>query len=182
MRAVFKLYATQLKVRLGVSVLKYNLINKKTNLLKTLGLMLLMLFAGVELIGGYSFICYKLFGVTKLINHPEIIISFAYVASQVITLIFGLFFILGIIFFAKDSEFLSSLPLPQWQVFSSKFLLVYTNEIILTLVITAGYYIWYRHRCRSTFLLKGFFNFAFFAVYTTGYSFPAVNASYGCSK
>src|SRR5659263_111927 len=137
MRAVFKLYATQLKVRLGVSVLKYNLINKKTNLLKTLGLMLLMLFAGVELIGGYSFICYKLFGVTKLINHPEIIISFAYVASQVITLIFGLFFILGIIFFAKDSEFLSSLPLPQWQVFSSKFLLVYTNEIILTLVITA---------------------------------------------
>ena len=137
MRAVFKLYATQLKVRLGVSVLKYNLINKKTNLLKTLGLMLLMLFAGVELIGGYSFICYKLFGVTKLINHPEIIISFAYVASQVITLIFGLFFILGIMFFAKDSEFLSSLPLPQWQVFSSKFLLVYTNEIILTLVITA---------------------------------------------
>jgi ABC-2 type transport system permease protein len=137
MGTVFKLYATQLKVRLGVSVLKYNIKAKKMNLFKTIGFILLMLLVGIELIGGYSFLCYKLFGVTTLIKHPEIIISLAYVGSQIVTLIFGLFFILGIMFFAKDSEFLSSLPLPQWQVFSSKFLLVYTNEIILTLAITA---------------------------------------------
>lgn len=137
MGTVFKLYATQLKVRFGISILKYNLKTKKSNILKTIGFVLLMLFVGVEIIGGYSFLCYKLFGVASLINHPEIIISLAYVASQVITLIFGLFFILGIMFFAKDSEFLSSLPLPQWKVFCSKFLLVYTNEIVIALAITA---------------------------------------------
>jgi ABC-2 type transport system permease protein len=159
MGTVFKLYATQLKVRFGISILKYNLKTKKTNILKTFGFIILMFFVGVELIGSYSFLCYKLFGVVSLINHPEIIISFAYVASQVITLIFGLFFILGIMFFAKDSEFLSSLPLPQWKVFCSKFLLVYTNEIFITLAITAPPVIIYGIGTNASFLfyLKALF-------------------------
>jgi ABC-2 type transport system permease protein len=137
MGTVFKLFAAQLRARLGISVIKYNIKTKKSYILKVMGFALLILLLGVEFIGGYSFLCYKFFGVTALINHPEIIISFAYVAAQVVTLIFGLFFILGIMFFAKDSEFLASLPVPQWQVFSSKFLMVYLYELILTLAITA---------------------------------------------
>jgi len=52
----------------------------------------------------------------------------AAVVSGVITLVFGIFYILSGIFLAKDTEFLATLPLPQGSIFASKFILVLLGE------------------------------------------------------
>lgn len=130
MTALLKLYSVQFKIRWRAFFQAMTLFNKGKLNFKALFMIFAIIVAGAEIIGGYAYIIYKVFVLSPA---PEIIISLSFLFSQIITLIFGLFFILGMLFFAKDSEFLASLPVEPWKVFSSKLLLVYTNEIMVTL-------------------------------------------------
>lgn len=134
MSTVLKLYSTQLKMRLRSFMQKLSFGSKGKKNYKSLLMLFVLLIAGFEIIGGYSYLIYK---INELSPTPEVIISLSFVLAQLITLIFGLFFILGMMFFAKDSEFLASLPIEPWKVFSSKLMLVYTSEILVTLVFAA---------------------------------------------
>ena len=53
-------------------------------------------------------------------------------ASQVIVLIFGTIMMLSALYYNRDNELLSSLPVTPQQVFFSKFLFVYLNELLLS--------------------------------------------------
>ena len=56
------------------------------------------------------------------------ILTMGAVAGGTIILFFGLFYLISALFFARDSEFLASLPVRQESVFASKFLLVLLAE------------------------------------------------------
>ncbi|MDR3645414.1 MAG: hypothetical protein P4M02_10115 [Clostridia bacterium] len=135
MREVFMLWFTQLRARFGFSVMRYNLHHDKKKFFKSVGILALVVFALAEMIGVYAYLCHALYGVAASIGHPEALISLGIVAAQLMTLVFGLFYILGALFFAKDSELLASLPVKQWKVFCSKMLYVYAGELGVSLCI-----------------------------------------------
>lgn len=124
MRKLLLLLKTQLNARYGFSRIQYNLKNDKKSFYKSLGLALVVLIAAVQLVGLYTLLMFNIHKAAQSISTPEIILTMSAVVSGLVILFFGIFHILGALFLAKDSEFLTSLPLPQGSVFMSKFLMV----------------------------------------------------------
>ena len=107
---------------------KYAMKNDKKALRKGLGLGLVILMAIGEFAFFYTFIMVKFFQAAQTINSAQLIITIGAVASGLFILFFGIFYILGALFLAKDTELLSSLPLKQESVFLSKFIMVVIGE------------------------------------------------------
>jgi len=118
----------QINARYGLSNLLYNAKNDKKALLKSLGMGLVVLIALAEVVGLYTFMMIQLYKGASAANIPQIVLTMAAVVTGVFALVFGIFYILSGIFLAKDTEFLSSLPLSQGSIFASKFLLVLLGE------------------------------------------------------
>jgi ABC-2 type transport system permease protein len=70
----------------------------------------------------------QLYKGSLIINAPQVVLTMAAVASGIIVLIFGIFYILSTVFLAKDTELLASLPISQGNIFLSKFILVLLGE------------------------------------------------------
>jgi len=128
MRKFISLLKLQLNARYGLSNLLYNAKNDKKALLKSIGMGLVILVAIAELVGMYAYMMIQLYKGASAVNVPQIVLTMAAVVSGVITLVFGIFYILSGIFLAKDTEFLATLPLPQGSIFASKFILVLLGE------------------------------------------------------
>ncbi len=133
MNMFFTLLKTQLNNRFGLTAMRINAHSDKKAFRKQLGMSLVIIFSMIYLVAIYSFLAYKFFGLTLQANMPEIILVLTISASMIVTLLTGLIFILGSLFFAKDSEFLATLPVKPSVVFASKFSQVYLNEIFVTL-------------------------------------------------
>lgn len=128
MRKFISLLKLQINARYGLSNVLYNIKSDKKALWKSIGMGLAILIAMAEIIGIYTFLMLQLYKGALAINAPQIVLTMAAVSSGIIVLIFGIFYILSTVFLAKDSEFLSSLPLSQGSVFLSKFILVLLGE------------------------------------------------------
>ena len=89
---------------------------------------LVILIAMAEIIGIYTFMMLQLYKGSLIINAPQVVLTMAAVASGIIVLIFGIFYILSTVFLAKDTELLASLPISQGNIFLSKFVLVLLGE------------------------------------------------------
>ena len=128
MRKFISLLKLQINARYGLSNFLYNIKNDKKTLWKSIGMGLVILIALAEVIGIYTFMMIQLYKGGFVISAPQIVLTMAAVVSGVIALIFGIFYILSTVFLAKDTEFLTSLPLPQGSIFASKFVLVLLGE------------------------------------------------------
>lgn len=135
MSTIWKLFMVQFRVRFGLSVLKYNLTHKKSEIFKVIFISIAIIVAFLNIFGMYTFLSYGLIMAAMKINHPEIVLTMVLLAAQVMSLIFGSFFIMGHLFLAKDNEFLASLPIPQWKVFASKFMHVYLSEMLISIAL-----------------------------------------------
>lgn len=133
MNMYFTLLKAQLNNRFGFTAFKSNFKYNKKAFRKQLGMFAVVLLSMVYLIGFYSFLLYKLFEVTKEAGMQEIILVGTILASMVMILFLGLMFILGFLFFAKDSQFLATLPAKPSTVFATKFTQVYLNEFVVSL-------------------------------------------------
>lgn len=122
------LLKTQLNARYGFSLAKYNMKNDKKALRKGIGIGLAILFAVGEFAFFYTFLMIKLFQAAQSLNTPQLIITMGTAVSGLFILFFGIFYIIGALFLAKDTELLSSLPLKQGSVFLSKFIQVIIGE------------------------------------------------------
>lgn len=128
MRKFISLLKLQINARYGLSNVLYNIKSDKKALWKSIGMGLVILIAMAEIIGIYTFMMLQLYKGAVSINAPQVVLTMAAVASGIIVLIFGIFYILSTVFLAKDTELLTSLPLPQGSVFLSKFALVLLGE------------------------------------------------------
>ena len=128
MRKFISLLKLQINARYGLSNVLYNIKSDKKALWKSIGMGLVILIAMAEIIGIYTFMMLQLYKGSLSINAPQVVLTMAAVTSGVIVLIFGIFYILSTVFLAKDTELLTSLPLPQGSVFLSKFVLVLLGE------------------------------------------------------
>ncbi|HBR02368.1 MAG TPA: hypothetical protein DD738_07135 [Ruminiclostridium sp.] len=133
MRKLVSLIKVQLNARYGFSYVRYNLKHDRKTFWKTTGLGLAILVSLAQVAGLYTYFMKLICEAGAMLNSPQMVITAASIISGLSILIPGISYILGNLFLAKDTEFLSSLPLPQGSIFLSKFMIVLTSEYPLAL-------------------------------------------------
>lgn len=88
-----------------------------------LGVVFAIMGVGSTLLLGFAFI-------DKGLEREFLTIFFT--TSQVIVLIFGTIMMISTLYYNRDNEYLASMPVTPQQVFFSKFLFVYLNELLLS--------------------------------------------------
>ncbi len=134
MKAFLALLSVQLRTRYGLSTLRVSMREKKGRI-KRIGMALLITVSVLYLLALYVLMSYGVFIATKQMGVPELSITIAALLCGLLVLFFGIFYILSSLFFSKDTEFLSSLPVKQGTVFLSKFVLVLIHEYPFVLAI-----------------------------------------------
>jgi ABC-2 type transport system permease protein len=133
MNIFFTLMKTSLNLNFGISALKYKFTREKKRLWEPV-LIGISIFIGIgSIISLFSLLAFSLFMAGKSLNRPELVLVLAFLASQVLVLFFGLFYIMSAFYFSRDFEILVPLPLKPSYVLGSKFLVVMVNEY-LTLI------------------------------------------------
>lgn len=135
MKDILRLASVFFRVRYGLSLLRYNAKYDRKKFLRQIGIFIVIFFAFAELFGLYVLACHAMFKAVSAIGQGAVLPALGFIGSQLLTLLFGLFYILGFLFFAKDSELLASLPLSQRKVFSAKLLYVYAGEFGISFCI-----------------------------------------------
>ena len=137
MSGYFTILRMQLRSRYGLSVIKSNYRNDKKAFRKQLVIFASAAFGFLAILGSYSMLVYE---ASKLFlggGQGSLLLLYAFLAILVMILFFGLIVVLGTLFFARDSEFLSTLPLHQRTVFLSKLTMVYISELAISLGLLA---------------------------------------------
>lgn len=135
MKKFFALVKICLNINFGISALKYRYTKEKKKLWEPI-LIALSIIAGFgPLIGLYSYFANGLFYAGLSMGHPEIILTMALIAAQIIVLIFGVFYVMSAFYFSTDISVLIPMPLGPYQVLGAKFAVITVNEYLTTLPI-----------------------------------------------
>lgn len=163
MKMFFRLLGIQLNQRLGLSAFRAGW---RDNRKKTVGQALVGFVAVVSigsLIGMYAWLLTKLMPAFQMLKMESVLLGIVFLSCMVFTLIMGLISLLGVLFFAKDTEFLAALPISSKTVFAAKFgqvllaetavgLLFLSPPVIIYGVIThSGVAFWVRAVCAVLF-------------------------------
>lgn len=62
-------------------------------------------------------------------------LTMLFLATQIVILLFGTIFMVNVMFFSKDAEFMLYLPIKPVTVFAAKFLYVYLSELTLSVFV-----------------------------------------------
>ncbi|NTV88921.1 MAG: hypothetical protein HGA22_00925 [Clostridiales bacterium] len=130
MKILLSLIKLQMNSNFGISSLKYRFTKEKGRIWEPILIALSILLGVGSLVVVYSLAMIGMFMAGKTIGHPEIILTMAFMAAQVVILVFGLFYILGAFYFSKDIEMLVPLPLKPYEVITGKFAVVMVNEYL----------------------------------------------------
>ncbi|NJD01856.1 MAG: hypothetical protein FIA99_04500, partial [Ruminiclostridium sp.] len=135
MNKMLSLVKTQLNMNFGISALKYRFTKEKKKRWETvlIGLAILMGFG--PLLAVYLLLMTGIFAAGVSLNQPEIVLTIAFMASQMVVLFFGMFYIIGGFYFSQDLETLVPLPLKPYEVIGGKFSVIMVNEYITALPI-----------------------------------------------
>lgn len=127
-----KLLLLQLKVKLRMNNFRAMFDKKKMG--RSVGFLLLMLFVVAEVVGLYVYYISQLIQPAIAIGQSDALLTLILVAGQMVTLIFGTIGILNSLFFAKDMEFLLSLPVKPMHIFSAKFTVTFLGEVAIMML------------------------------------------------
>jgi ABC-2 type transport system permease protein len=135
MKRFFMLFRTQLNINFGISALKYRFTREKKKRWEPILILFGIIFGFAPLLIMYTFLMAGIFMAgNSLVNpQPEMVLTVAFLFSQLIILIFGMFYIMGSFYFSQDLETLVPLPLKPYEVMGSKFLVVMVNEYLTAL-------------------------------------------------
>ena len=135
MKHYLALLRLQLNVLYGFSEMRSAARNNPKELFKKLGILLVVLLALVQILAVYSIFLFSVFSVSGWLHAPGLVLTLASVGAGMVVFVFGIFTILTVMFFAKDSEMLLSLPVSQTAIFSTKFTMVLLREYPLVLFL-----------------------------------------------
>ncbi|MDP4091778.1 MAG: hypothetical protein Q8920_00280 [Bacillota bacterium] len=135
MSIFWKMIKVSLRVNFGISVLKYRFTREKKKLWEPI-------LIGISALLGLGFftamstlimiVLYK--GASQpQVGSPELVLTFAFLAGQLVIFFFGIFYIISSFYFSKDMNILVPLPLKPYHILGSKFVVVMVNEY-LTLI------------------------------------------------
>lgn len=135
MSIFLSLLKTTLNVNYGISALKYRFTKEKKRIWEPVLIGLSAIIGVSSLVTMFGAFLYAVFIGGQSINHPEMVITFGYMASQIVVFIFGIFYIMSAFYFSKDLNILVPLPLKPSYVLGSKFLVVMINEYFTLLPV-----------------------------------------------
>ena len=134
----------------------------------------------------YSFFLLAVFMAGQSLGHPEIVITLSFVASQLIILIFGIFYIISVFYFSNDMSILIPLPIKPGEVLGVKFITILLSEYLIALPMLLPAFIIYGAGSWQGILYWLGINSDTYGTYTTlGYCRPdrcSANAFYKYSK
>lgn len=133
MRTFISLLKTNLNVYFGLSSLKYRFTKEKKRLWEPIALIVGIVIGGGSLTLLYSLLLLGVFVGGQAIGHPEIVLTFAFMASQLFILIFGIFYIMSVFYFSNDMNILIPLPLRPAEVLGVKFITILISEYLVAL-------------------------------------------------
>lgn len=135
MRLYLRLLGIQLNQRFGLSAIRAGL---RDNRLRTLGrgaLYLIVFLSIGVLVGMYTWLIDALMPTFTALGLETLLLGLVLFVAMLFVFFMGMVYLLGMLFFAKDTEFLASLPIPQRTVFAAKFSQVLLGEIGTGLVL-----------------------------------------------
>lgn len=135
MSMFLRLFRVELKQRLGTSSLRASFRENKVKFIGRLSVWLIAFLSIAFLVGGYTWLLIKGMPFFAMLNLESVLLGILLLMSMVMVFFLGLFYLIGMLFFAKNTEFLASLPIPQGTVFAVKFSQVLLSEIATGLVI-----------------------------------------------
>ena len=130
MNRLYSLFKMQLNMNFSISALKYRFTREKKKRWEPFVIAAAILFGGGPMYVYYILGMNGLFTIGFSLNHSEMVLTLAFIVTQVLILFFGLFYILGSFYFSHDLDTLVPLPLKPYEVLGSKFLVVMVNEYI----------------------------------------------------
>lgn len=101
------------------------------------------LLLGILLYGSVIAFEIVIFMASKNSTEPEAVIAIAFLLCTFITLFYGFFHVIGMLFFGKDNGFIAALPITSRSILSAKMATVLIGEIGLTIAIGAPLIICY---------------------------------------
>lgn len=133
MKTFITLLKTTLNVHFGISALKYRFTKEKKRLWEPILLLLGIIIGGGSLLILYSFLLLGVFMGGQAIGHPEIVLTFSFMATQLLILVFGIFYIMSVFYFSNDMSILIPLPLRPAEVLGVKFIIILISEYLIAL-------------------------------------------------
>ena len=112
---------------------KISLYKGKNRLWEPIAIIIAILVGGGSILAMYSFFLLAVFMAGQSLGHPEIVITLSFVASQLIILIFGIFYIISVFYFSKDLSIVISMPLKTGEVIVLKFFSILIIEYLIAL-------------------------------------------------
>lgn len=125
----------QLNVNYGISALKYRFTREKKKLWEPILIAVVIVISLVPMLALYTLMMSGLFAAGLMMNQPEIILTIAFLFTQIVILFFGIFYVMGTFYFSQDLESLVPLPLKPYEVVGGKFAVIMVNEYLTALPI-----------------------------------------------
>lgn len=125
----------QLNVNYGLSALKYRFTREKKKLWEPILIGSVILVSLLPLLVLYTALMLAIFAAGTVVKQPEMILTIAFMFSQIVIFIFGLFYIMGMFYFSRDLETLVPLPLKPYEVTGGKFAVIMVNEYLTSMPI-----------------------------------------------
>ncbi|MDO8685073.1 MAG: hypothetical protein Q7J78_00210, partial [Clostridiales bacterium] len=139
MRKLLMLLKVALNVNFGISSIKYKFRKEKSKRWEVILTVFGIVIGGGSMLALYIFLLEGLFSASSYLGMPQLLLTLAFIASQFIVFVFGIFYIMGSLYFSKDVNTLIPLPFKPYQVLGAKFGVIIANEYltILPLLIPA---------------------------------------------
>lgn len=129
MKLFARLLWLQINQRFGLSALKAAWRDERKKTLGRGALALIVIISIAMLVVMYTWLLAAMMPGFESLGMEWVVLSIALLAGMVFVFFMGLIYLIGMLFFAKDTEFLAALPIPQRTVFAAKFGQVLLGEI-----------------------------------------------------
>lgn len=129
MSLYFRLMKLQFNQRFGFSVIKAGLREDPKKMIGKIAIFLTAVVGILSIVGMYAWLLYTIIPGFQQAGLESLVLGIVLMFSMVFVFFMGFIYLIGILFFAKDTEFLFSLPIPQRTIFASKFSQVLLGEI-----------------------------------------------------
>lgn len=129
MSLYLRLLKLQLNQRFGFSAIRAGFRDEPKKMIGKMAIFITAMIGILSIVVMYAWLLYQIIPSFQEAGLEGLVLGLALLVSMVLVFFMGLIYLIGMLFFAKDTEFLFSLPIPQRTVFASKFSMVLFGEI-----------------------------------------------------
>jgi len=130
-----KAYLLMIRFQLQLNLKKLTIKEDGKVSFKRLGIGIALVFSALMLVGLSAFVQYYLLQGFKLINKPALLLLASTLIVMMFALIYGVFYIISVLYYSRDTSFLSSLPISERAIFTGRIATVLLGECGLAFII-----------------------------------------------